>query len=235
MKEITLIVIRSRPKKKAPPRPLRGQRAPWQWAYGPPNHLTHMGGAKTCSPKPCTGQIQRGLAGWQGLSEPPKGFACAEEGGGRVIGGSRGEGSHPPAGSYPIPSTQKNCWKLTCSAQGNGILSAANKSKSSFWANSGFPHRTNTQQTPENGRLLVGQPNHCDLFQLYSRTNRSSHCSIEIHAAGNEACGLAMPFTSYCHTLAQRCAQKKCVTCFLHVVRFLYLPSDESIFKRKIK
>ena len=32
------------------------------------------------------------------------------------------------------------------------MLSAENKSQSSFWANSGFPHLTNTQQTQESGR-----------------------------------------------------------------------------------
>ena len=79
------------------------------------------------------------------------------------------------------------------------------------------PSRTNTQQTQGSGTLLIAQPNHRDVFDPYSRSNRLSQCLIEIHAADNAACGLAMPFTCYCPPLAQRChwyTQKKCATCF---------------------
>ena len=63
------------------------------------------------------------------------------------------------------------------------------KSKSSFWANSGFPHLTNNQHTQESSL-----PNGSDFFDLYPRTNRSREYSIEIHATDNAACSLAMPF-----------------------------------------
>ena len=64
------------------------------------------------------------------------------------------------------------CWDVSSTKQiqkllGNDLFStwkyhimllAANGSTSSFWANSGFPHLTNTQQTQESGNLLIASP-----------------------------------------------------------------------------
>ena len=59
------------------------------------------------------------------------------------------------------------------------------------------PHKHTTNTTKRES----AQPNHCDLFDFCSRTD-GSQPSMERHAA---ACGLAMPLTCCCHTLAQRC------------------------------
>ena len=97
------------------------------------------------------------------------------------------------------------------------MFSAANKSKSLFLANSGFPH---PQQPQESRRLLIASSiTVSDLFDLYSRTTRSSQCSIMWQAT--QLAVLQQHFLRYCHTLAMhcQCAKKKMyVTCFLLVV-----------------
>ena len=75
-----------------------------------------------------------------------------EQGGGR---GSRGEGSSPPAGTYPIHREQKSYWRMNHSAHGNVMLSDVNKGDSSLNANSGFPRLTNTQQLQQSGTFTI--------------------------------------------------------------------------------
>ena len=119
----------------------------------------------------------------------------------RLEGGRGSRGDPACAGTYPIPSISENCWETTCSAHGNVMLSAANKSKSSFWANRCSPHQTNTPHPTESGTLLIASP--ITVISLISTPEPTSQCSVEIHGAGNAPCGLAMPFTvAHLHSVA---------------------------------